>query len=133
MNKNRVVFGQCGHVPSTPYIEVWQPGYYLITFNVFHTEPFQSGIFLNDNIVPDSIIGDQNSGSVALNSVLIFISNNDILYFPSTLSPSGFSAVLTIINHSSYTPGGITINGHSGSGSQIIQTNVNCELLFLHS
>ena len=130
MNKNRVIVGDCGHVLGSADIEVWRAGIYYISYNVYHTEPFQCGMFLNGNLILDSIIGDQNAGNVCLNSLYLEILPADISQ-TSTISPSGLSAKITLRNYLSFSPIGVLVDGHQGSGSIIVQTNVNVTLFLL--
>ncbi len=132
MNKTRIASGNCGHVPGSAKLEVWEAGVYYVTFNIFHTEPLQTALFVNNVEYPDSIIGDQNAGNVCLNSLYVTILPADISE-PSSISPTGFSAQLTLRNHTSFSPIGVSIDGHQGSGAHLIQTNVNCNLFLLAS
>lgn len=122
--------GDCGHIPGSKELEIWRSGTYFVSYNVYHDEPFQCAIFLNNNLVVGSLIGDQNSGTVVLNGILLEILPGDINQ-PSSLSPSNLSAKITLRNHSSFSPVGVLIDGHEGSGSQTGQTNVNVILYLI--
>jgi len=124
---NRVIAGSCDHIAGSSDVYVWETGVYYMSYNTFHLEPLQTAIFLNNNIIVGSIIGDQLSATVAANTLILEITEEDLIT-PTELSPTGFAALLNLRNHSSYAPV-IHIDGHQGSGSQINQTNINFVLI----
>ena len=86
---------------------------------------------MNNIMVVGSIIGDQLSATVASNTVLLKITQEDLISFTS-LSPTGLEALLQIRNHSSFAPV-INIDGHSGSGSQVNQSNLNLVIFLIRA
>jgi hypothetical protein len=129
-NNHRIIVGNCGHVLNSGNIEVWEPGYYYIHYNISHQEPVQLAIFLNNTILVGTTVGTQNAGDEADSTAIVRIDQNDIIN-QSIISPTGLSAWLELRNHTSFTPTGITINGHQGSGSQLNQRNASAILLQL--
>ena len=111
-----IAVGSCGIALNSPIMEVWQAGYYKAFFNIHHNEPCQFSLFLNNVLIQGTITGSPTGSSQNSNAAIIYISAADISVSPSTLSPSGFSAFLTLRNHTSFVPL-VTLNGQSGSGS----------------
>ena len=127
----RLINGSCGFILGTSDVYIWKAGVYHVSYRIFHLEPLQNAIFMNNVIVTGSIVGDQLSATVLSNTLLLSVSDSDITE-PTSLSPSGFGALIQIRNHSSFSPI-IHIDGHTGSGSQIGQSNINLVIFHLHS
>jgi hypothetical protein len=111
-----VNYGDCGLIPSTSEVVLWAAGYYNVYFNIYHQEPCQFSVFLNDVIALDSIVGSPTGAAQNSSSLILQVVPSDLLYFPTSLSPSGFAAKIEFRNHTSFAPS-ITLNGQSGSGS----------------
>ena len=127
----RLIYGSCAFIPGSTDVYIWQAGVYHVAYHIFHLEPLQNAIFMNNVIVTGSIIGDQLSATVASNTVLLTVNDSDLTE-PTSLSPTGFAALIQIRNHSSYAPL-IHIDGHAGSGSQIGQSNLNLVIFLLRA
>jgi hypothetical protein len=108
--------GSCGIILNTANVEIWKAGYYKVYFNLYHNEPCQFAFFLNNVLVPGTITGSPTGSAQNTNAFIMIIQQADVQINPSTLSPSGFSAFLTLRNHTSYVPL-LTLDGQAGSGS----------------
>ena len=105
---------------------IWAPGYYSIYFNIYHQEPCQFSLFLNNALIAGTIVGSPTGSAQNSSSAIIYISPADVLYLPTPFSTTGTAALLHFRNHTSFAPV-ITLNGQSGSGSaspQIVATAV---------
>jgi hypothetical protein len=124
-------FGSITVDPSTNQIIVWQSGYYTVYFNIYHQEPCQFAVYLNETIVFGSIVGSPTGSAQNSSSLIIYISPEDITFYTTPLSPLGTAAIIQFRNHTSFAPI-ITLNGQSGSGSaspQIVATAVITQIL----
>jgi len=128
----RIIYGNCGFVAGTSQIMIWQAGDYHLICNLFHLEPLQMGTFLNGSPIPGTVIGEQNSQSFANTAQIITIRLTDITT-PTSLAPSGFAAALTLRNYISYPPGGVHIDGQTGSGTIPGQANINFTVFLLRA
>jgi hypothetical protein len=116
--------GDCDAIINSSELLFWSAGYYHIYFNIYHQEPCQFTIFLNDNPIPGTTVGSPTGAAQNSSTVIVYISPLDLFYYPTNLSPSGFSAKIQFRNHTSFAPS-ITLNGQSGSGSvpnQVVAT-----------
>jgi len=127
----RIVVGSCGMIAGSSNLFLWKAGDYYLSYHVFHLEPLQLGLFMNNNIIPGSIVGDQLSATILSSTLILHVEESDLTE-PTSLSPSGFAALIQLRNHSSYSPL-ISIDGHTGSGSQINQTNINLVVFYLNT
>ena len=111
-----VKFGNCdldGLMSSK--ILIWSEGYYNIYFNVYHTQPCQFGLFLNNILVPSTTVGSPLGSTINSLSTICYISPNDILVNVTSKSTIGTAAILEFRNHTSIAPI-IVLNGQIGSG-----------------
>jgi hypothetical protein len=104
--------GGIAHLPFTSQIYIWQPGYYYVTTHLHVIEPVQFAIFLN-GIISGIPFSSSTGSAILYHDVIINITQNDMI-IPTTLSPSGFAAVLETVNHISYNPNAI-LNNPAGS------------------
>jgi hypothetical protein len=121
-----IKYGDCDSNVNTSEIYVWSAGYYNTYFNIYHREPCQFSVFLNDVILPGSTVGSPTGAAQNSSSLIFNISPADLTYEATSLSPTGFAAKIQFRNHTSYAPI-ITLDGASGSGSatpQIVATAV---------
>jgi hypothetical protein len=117
-----VVFSQhnaiynCAHTLGSSELYFWIPGDYLFYTNVYHIEPCQFSLMLNNIVVlPGSTIGSPTGSSQNSTGIIVSIKQSDLTE-PNSDSPSGFAARINLRNHSSFVPS-VTINGSGGSGS----------------
>jgi hypothetical protein len=108
--------GECALTPTPTDVIVWSTGYYHLYFNVYHTQPCQFSIFKNNVIVDGGIVGSPTGSSQNSVTVIIKIEPEDILYYETSLSSSGFAALLQFRNHTSFSAS-VLLNGQTGSGS----------------
>jgi hypothetical protein len=112
-DSQRMVAGNIGHILNTGEVYVWEAGVYFLHFELFHLEPAQFGVFLNDVYYADSTESNQSSATILSSTLLVRISNEDLI---PTDSPFGIAAKIQIKNHTSFPPLGVTVDGHSGTG-----------------
>jgi hypothetical protein len=125
-----ITYGECGHVQNTSEVFVWGAGYYKVLFTLYHIEPCQFTIFLNDAPHPGTITGSPTGSSVCTLAHIIYLSPSDVSVSPTSLSPTGFAAKIQIVNHTSYAPF-ITLNGSGGAGSATPETHASLSLFKL--
>ena len=131
-DKNGEIVGSCGHVPNTTDVWIWEPGYYYIYTNIYHLEACQFSLFKNNIfLINGTTIGSPTGSSQNSTSVIIRIDPSDLTE-PTSLSPSGFAALIQLRNHSSFITT-ITLNGHGGSGYAIDQINAVLTIILLYS
>jgi hypothetical protein len=94
----------------------WTSGYYSVYFNIYHQEPCQFTTFVNNVANPGGAVGSPTGSAQNSSTEVIYISPSDVLYYSTSLSPTGTAAVINFRNHTSWAPS-ITLNGQSGSGS----------------
>jgi hypothetical protein len=111
-------FGSVEYNVGGASIFLWQPGYYQIYYSVFPQQPAQFAVKLNDTIIPGSIVGS-TSGSIN-GSIIVLISTNDLTQSVDFPTPTGFAALIQIVNHTSNVPI-VLLNGSTGSGTQTTQ------------
>jgi hypothetical protein len=109
---NRNVYGNIGHNPFTSQIYVWQPGYYYVHTILHIIEACQFAIFLNGNMYGNAFSSSTGAAQLG-HEMIMYISPNDMIN-ETSLSPSGFAAVIETYNHTSYNP---TANINNPSGS----------------
>jgi hypothetical protein len=111
------VVGDCAiSLPSSDLL-FWTPGYYQVYFNIYHQEPCQFAVFVNNVLsIEDSIVGSPTGSSSNSSSLIIYLTPAQVLFQSTSLSPTGTAAVINFRNHTSFAPS-ITLNGQSGSGS----------------
>ena len=123
----------CARSPDDFSIYLWVTGIYKFYTNIFHNEPCQFSLIKNGSggslvsggtVVPGSVIGSPTGSSQNSTCVILEITPADLVV-PTGLSPSGFSAQIQVVNHTSFAPI-ITLNGVGGSGSAVNQ--VTCTL-----
>ena len=117
-------YGDCDTFINSSDLLFWTSGYYHVYFNIYHQEPCQFTIFLNNLEYPGTIVGSPTGSSQNSSSAIIYLSPSDVLVTPTILSPTGFAANIQFRNHTSFAPV-IKLNGQSGSGSaqpQIVAT-----------
>ena len=120
---NKVVVGSCSHIAGSTDSFFWKPGYYHIFTNLFHIEPCQFSLFLNNNLVSGTVIGSPTGSSQNSLTIIIEITAEDVMVTETSESPTGFAALLQVKNHTSFPLLGVVLNGHSGSGSEVDQIN----------
>lgn len=108
----RNVNGSITHVPFTSQIYVWQPGYYYVNTQLHIIEACQFSVFLNGNIYGSPF--SSSTGAADLNHALIMHITPADMVIPTSLSPTGFAAVVETYNHTSYNPTA-QLNNPSGS------------------
>jgi len=123
-DSHRTISGNIGHILNTSEIYIWETGVYFVHYHLFHLEPAQFALFLNDNYYEDSVVTNQSSASILSHSFLLTINEEDLI---PTSSPFGTAAKVTIKNHTSYPPLGVSVDGHTGTGYTV--NNPNTELL----
>ena len=133
--EDNVIFDESGPIyyggatldPSTSDILIWQPGWYKLFFNVCHQEPCQFAVFMNNTLVPGTIIGSPTGASQNSSTVIFHITASDASGTATDLSPTGFAALIHLRNHTSYVPF-VTLNGVGGSGSALPQIVANISI-----
>jgi hypothetical protein len=118
--------GNIGHMPFTPQVCIWQPGYYYISTLLHHIEVCQFSFFLN-GLPVDNPFSSPTGATVLAYNAIIYISPNDII-MPCSIAPGGLAAVLETVNHISYIPS-ITLNNAAGSAPGDITASMNIFLL----
>jgi len=121
-----VLQGDCYLNAPSGDVLFWAPGYFSIYFNIYHQEACQFSTFLNNNLIPGTIVGSPTGSAQNSSSSIFYIAPADILYLTTPFSPIGTAAVVNFRNHTSFAPV-IHLNGQSGSGSaspQIVATSV---------
>jgi hypothetical protein len=108
--------GGCGISLPSSDIYIWEPGYYHVYFNIYHLEPCQFTMFLNNLPEIDTIVGSPTGAAQNSSSAILYVSSAAVLVNPTSLSPIGTGAIVNFRNHTSFAPL-ITLNGQSGSGS----------------
>ena len=110
---------------NTSEIILWEPGFYYIYYSISNQLPAQFSIFKNNTLVLGTITGSltQNTSSAIVN-----ISASDVTFFATGFSPTGFSAVLQITNHTSTVPI-VVVNGQVNSGSAAPQVTATITVL----
>jgi hypothetical protein len=109
---NRNAIGNIGHNPFTSQVYVWQPGYYYLHTNLHIIEACQFAIFLNGTMYGNPF--SSSTGASHLNhEMIMYISPEDMIN-ETSLSPTGFAAVIETYNHTSYNP---TANINNPAGS----------------
>jgi hypothetical protein len=121
-NKNDVIKGLIRLLPGTGQLLLCTPGYYMIIGKLYHLYALQVGCYLNNVLLPGSVVGESATTSVLLVHDIVAVSAADLL--PNVNSPTGFAAVYEIKNHSSFiTP--VILDGRAGSGSDLTQVNAS--------
>jgi hypothetical protein len=115
-DSHRTIAGNIGHILNTGEIYVWEAGVYFVHFELFHLEPAQFGLFLNDVYYSDSVETNQSSATILSSSLLVRVTDADLI---PTDSPFGIAAKIQIRNHTSFPPLGVTLNGHAGTGYMV--------------
>jgi hypothetical protein len=118
--------GDCDIVLPSSDILLWTSGYYSIYFNVYHQEPCQFSVFVNNVVTTNGTVGSPTGSSQNSASIIIYLSPSDVLVNSTILSPTGSAAIINFRNHTSFAPI-ILLNGLTGSGSvapQITATTV---------
>jgi hypothetical protein len=115
-----VIYGDCYMDNPSGDALIWSPGYYHVYFNIYHQEPCQFSLFLNNNVIQGTIVGSPSGAAQNSSSAIIYISPTDVLYLATSFSTIGTAAVLNFRNHTSFAPV-IHLNGQSGSGSAVPQ------------
>jgi hypothetical protein len=118
--------GNIGHMPFTPQICVWQPGYYYVTTVLHHVEACQFAIFLNGVIYGNPFSSPTGATGLSHN-MIIYISPNDIM-MPCSLAPGGLAAYIETYNHTSYNPL-IKLNNPGGSAPNDVVSAMSVILL----
>jgi len=114
-DSNNALFGSVSHTPGESLIYLWSPGFYHIYYNLYHIEPCQFTLFLNNNVVPGSIVGSPTGASQNSSVVIIEILQSDLIV-PFIGAPGGFAATFQLRNHTSFSPT-VILDGATGSGS----------------
>ena len=128
---NVIKMGACNlDTTNSENILIWEPGYYHLYFNIYHTEPCQFSVFLNNIIVAESTVGSPTGSSQNSSTEIIYISANDVLFYATNLSSIGTAAYLNFRNHTSFSQI-VTLNGQFGSGSVTPQITANVSLFKL--
>jgi hypothetical protein len=127
-DSNNIIIGSCGHIVGSPDIYIWKAGYYHMVYSIFHLEPMQMAIFKNNVKLIGSNTGDQIPSTSAVNSIIFVVTPQDLTE-QTPLSPTGLAARINLRNHSSFVP--VTINGHAGIGTQVLQNNIDLTLFLL--
>lgn len=117
-----IAVGSCAHLPNDTRIYVWAPGDYHFSVGIDHLEPLQVQMCFNNNLIPGTLEGNQNSGGHLHFNHICRVLPSDLTE-PFSGSPTGFAAYFTIRNHTSYPPLGVTLNGHQGAGQNSPQNN----------
>jgi hypothetical protein len=128
-DQQNATVGSCAHALNTDQVFFWQPGWYYIYTNVYHQEACQFTIFMNGAVVAGSTIGSPTGSSQNSTGLMMYIDATD-LTTPTLLSPLGFAAAITLVNHTSFVPI-ITLNGLTGSGSATPQVVATLTMLLL--
>ena len=127
-NKNDIIVGNINHIVGTGDFLLETVGYYELIIKVYHEYSAQVALFLNGNLIPGSVVGEPAAVTELIINTIIAIRAIDLL--PNLNSITGVASVLQILNHSSYiTP--ITLDGRTGSGSDITQTNASIVIIQL--
>jgi hypothetical protein len=109
---NRNAYGNIGHNPFTSQIYIWQPGYYYVHTTLHIVEACQFAVFLNGNMYGNPFSSSTGAAELT-HEMIILITPNDMIN-ETSLSPTGFAAVLETYNHTSYNP---TANINNPAGS----------------
>ena len=121
-DSNKVIQGSCDHVTGTTDMFFWQPGFYHVFFNLYHIEPCQFTLYINDIIIPGTVIGAPTGASQNSLTIIIEITSADLIT-TTELSPTGLAALVQVRNHTSFPLGGVVLDGQSGSGLAPNQLN----------
>jgi hypothetical protein len=112
--------GPVSFVPGTGHVLLESIGTFLILYKVFHVHAAQIALFVNEVIVPGSVIGEAAPSANIIGLSLFTVTQGDLL--PNPNADSGFAAAVEIRNHTSYvTP--IQLDGRQGDGADVTQTN----------
>ncbi len=101
-------------------VYIWQPGYYQLYYSLFPQQPAQFAVKLNDTIISGSIVGSSGGSSSIAGSIIFLITDNDFTQPTNFPTPTGFAALIQIVNHTSIVPI-VILNGSNGSGLQTTQ------------
>ena len=95
---------------------------------IFHLYACQIGCFLNEVIIPGSVVGEASTSTMIICHTIIEVTPLDLL--PNPDSGTGVGAVFEIRNHSSYiTP--MVLDGREGDGSDPAQINASMVIIQL--
>ena len=94
-------------------IYVRRTGYYQLYFSMYVQQPAQFAAILNTTILPGTIVGSASGSSTVTCSTIFLVTAADLIQ----PIPTGFAALLQIINHTSLAPS-VTLSGANGGGSQ---------------
>lgn len=122
-----VLSGNCTHLPNTPDIWVWKPGFYHITISVFPVEAMQCSLLKNDADIEGGTFGTFNGLTELVGSFMIHITEDDLIEsVPLIFDQMGCK--LTLVNNTIYTPF-ITLHGHSSSNYDKPQTTASVTIV----
>ena len=129
---NNSILGDCNHNPNSSQLLFWRTGYYFVYTNLYHIEGCQFSLYKNSNsIVPGSTIGSLSGTTQNSSSLILHISDTDMIY-PTELSPTGYACNIELINNT-IGNGSVTLYDASAVGFPIPQINATITILLLHS
>ena len=125
------ITGNCGILPNSTDIWVWEAGFYYVSYNLHHIQPCQFSLFKNDVVMIGSISSSPTGATICANQMILEILPEDLINITS-LSPSGFGCKIQLRNHTSFAPV-VSIDGSSGAGSALPDISANLSLVLLKS
>ena len=121
-----ILSGHCAHLPNTPYIWFWKPGFYHITTSIFPVEAMQCSFLKNDADVDGGTFGTFNGLTELVGTFMIHITEDDFVYTVPIFDQMGCK--LSLVNNTVYTPF-ITLHGHPSSNYDKPQTTVSVTIV----
>ena len=129
LEKNQILYGDCGHTLEQSEWYIWRPGYYHIYYNLYHQEPCQFTLFKNGLPFPGTTTGSPTGASQNSSALILLITAADFTSFFSG-APGNLAAKIQLVNHTSFVPI-VLLNGLSGSGSATPQITATMTMFLL--
>lgn len=95
--------GDIDNITNTSDIFIWKAGCYSVHYNVCSQQPCNFALVKNGDIVSGSTI-NSITGFTQSSALLIMCINKSDLTFPTSISPTGFAAKITVVNYTATTP-----------------------------
>jgi hypothetical protein len=95
--------GDIDNITNTSDIFIWKAGFYSVCYSLCSQQPCNFALVKNGDIVSGSTI-NSISGFTQSSVLLIMCINKSDLTFPTSISPIGFAAKITVVNYTATTP-----------------------------
>lgn len=120
-------FGSIEYTAGGASIYIWQLGYYEFQYILTAQQPSQFSITLNNSTVPGSVVGSSSGSSTIVGTIILKITAADLLQPVAFPTPTGFAALLQIINITTAPPV-VALIGSNSSARAMVTINLLREL-----